>query len=117
MNKAQAPQREPRRSPRFLWRTPVFVIWEPQAGMKVREPAETEIVNAHGALLRLSTGLPLGKPLALLNPDSQESIPARVVWRDPEHGNDLRAGVELETPNQTFWGIYIPLANGALRAS
>jgi len=107
--KFQASERRVRRSPRLLWRTPVFVIWEPQAGLKVREPSETEVVNAHGALLRLMTKLPLGESLHLLNPQSQESVAARVVWRDKESGSDLRAGVELEAPSQTFWGIYVPV--------
>lgn len=111
---AQVRERQERRSPRILWRTPVFVIWEAQAGMKVREQAETEIVNAHGALLRLQGPLPSGKALQLLNPQNHQSLAARVVWRDPGPGEETRMGVELSPPSETFWGLYlrIPSAGG-----
>lgn len=105
----QSPEKQQRRSPRVLWRTPVFVIWEPQAGFKVREQAETEIVNAHGALLRLRDALPSCKAVELLNPQSHQSLVARVVWRDPGVGDEVRMGVELRAPSETFWGLYLPI--------
>lgn len=109
----QGPERQERRSPRILWRTPVFVIWEAQVGVKVREQAETEIINAHGALLRLRGPVPSGKALELLNPQNHQSLPARVVWRDPAVGEEARMGVELSVPSETFWGLYLPTGSAS----
>lgn len=106
---AQTTGRKQRRSQRVLWRTPMFVIWEAQAGLKVREQAETEIVNAHGALLRLQTTRLAKKSLSLLNPQTHESQVARVVWHDTGSVQEVRVGVELAAPSETFWGIYTPV--------
>lgn len=91
-----------------MWRTPVIVEWMGGKGLKVRAKADTEIVNAHGGLLRLDTFLPVGTPVELHQPKSNEVQIARVVWSVKETGNTARAGVELSAPSQTFWGIYIP---------
>lgn len=106
-----------RRSSRILWRTPVIVIWPAQKGLKVREYAETEVVNAHGALLRLDTPLHPGKLVELLDPRSNESKTARIVWSHKETDNTARAGVELRSPSETFWGIYIPIQAAVTGAS
>lgn len=98
-----------RRSSRVLWRSPVIVVWAAQGGLKVREHAETEVVNAHGALLRLETALRSGKRIELLDPRSNEFMTARVVWSRREVGSTARAGVELSIPSETFWGIYTPI--------
>ena len=97
-----------RRSRRLRWRTSILVHWMDPNGVKVREHAKTEVVNAHGALLRLKTLLPLGKPLELIQPRSKQIQAARVVWTQKDAGQQARAGVELSTPSQNFWGIYIP---------
>lgn len=98
-----------RRSPRVSWCAPVVVTWEAGGGLKVREKAETEVVNAHGALLRLGTMLPQGRRVDLFDPRSNRSMRARVVCSGPSLGPPVRAGVELNTPSETFWGIYIPV--------
>ncbi len=98
-----------RRSPRILWRTPVLINWATQEGGQLRERAETEIVNAHGGLLRLATQLPCGQRVDLLDPNSGDICSARVVWSRQEEKNLARAGVELIPPSETFWGIRIPI--------
>jgi hypothetical protein len=97
-----------RRSPRFLWRTPLLVSWGGPGGLKVREHAETEIVNAHGGLLRLDTLLPIGAHLDLIHPQTNDHQTARVVWGRKGADGKARAGIELGSPSSTFWGIYIP---------
>jgi len=92
----------------------VLVIWEAGWGLKVRDQAETEVVNAHGALLRLDTALPAGKQIELLEPRSNESKSARVVWSRRELGGVAQAGVELIMPSETFWGIYIPIEDAGV---
>ncbi len=94
-----------RRSSRILWRRPVVVIWAAEGEVKQRAHAETEVVNAHGALLRLDTPLPSGKQVELLDPRSNESEAARVVWSRRVTSTTARAGVELNAPSEMFWGI------------
>ncbi len=94
-----------RRSSRILWRRPVVVIWAAEGEVKQRAQAETEVVNAHGALLRLDTPLPSGEQVELLDSRSNESQAARVVWSRRVTPTTARAGVELNAPSEMFWGI------------
>jgi len=103
-----------RRSPRILWRTSILVNWLGDGGLTVREQAETEIVNAHGALLRLPAALERGQAVELLHPTSNESQNARVVWTQESAGGWVSAGVELKEPSATFWGINIPIRGSHL---
>jgi hypothetical protein len=98
-----------RRSSRILWRTAVIVIWTEQAGLKVREHAQTEVVSAHGALLRLESPLHSGKRVDLLDPRTNECRAARVVWSRRDVGQEAHAGIELTTPSENFWGLHIPI--------
>lgn len=104
-----APRRRQRRSPRLLWRTKVFVAWEDSEGLYNRQPAETEIVNAHGGLIRLNAPLPPQQHLQIIRPQNNESIEARVVWHEELVGGaEVRLGIELDRPNANFWGVRIP---------
>ena len=105
----EASSERKRRSPRVFWQVPVVMIWTGPGGLRVRERAETEIVNAHGALLRLRSPLQSGKQVELLDPRTNVTTPARVIWSAREGDTSTRAGVELAEPNETFWGLYIPV--------
>lgn len=72
--------------------------------LTVREEGETEVVNAHGALIKLSTHLRLGDTITLLHPQGSPMKLARVV-NDMGPGPDgrVRLGVELDTPSLEFW--------------
>ncbi len=102
------PKASRRRSQRVPWRTPIIVNTWLQEGLNVREQAETEVVNAHGALLRLSSLLPVSKPIELLHPQTNKLSTARVVWADTRTEGKARVGVELTEPSETFWGVHIP---------
>ncbi|MBI4462228.1 MAG: hypothetical protein HY653_04910 [Acidobacteria bacterium] len=95
---------EQRRSPRSLWRIPFIAIWTPGKTLTVREQGETEVVNAHGALIKLSTRLRLGDEITLSRPGRSLTKLARVV-SDQGLGPDgkARLGVELDTPSLEFW--------------
>lgn len=99
---ALQPQR--RRSPRTTWRIPVIVTWKQKKAMTMREEGETEVVNAHGALIKLSTHLLRGEIIRIMRPGGTPSKFARVVT-EIEAGPDgsARLGVELDTPGLEFW--------------
>ncbi len=70
----------------------------------MREQAETEIVSAHGALLRISTHVPRGDIITLMRPGGNPAKLARVatvLGRDAD--GRLRLAVELDTPSLEFW--------------
>jgi len=54
-----------RRSQRVVVGVPVEVLSARDSGEQVCQPAWTEVVSAHGALLRLETPIPLGTVIQL----------------------------------------------------
>lgn len=98
-----------RRSTRVLLVMPVDVAWTSKEGLQVQEHAETEVVSQHGAMLRMSTRLPVGVQLELRRPASGMSGKARVVGvGNPSPDGMARVAVELTVPSDAFWGISFP---------
>jgi hypothetical protein len=98
-----------RRSTRVLLVMPVDVAWTSKDGLQVQEHAETEVVSQHGAMLRMSTRLPVGVHLELRRPASGMSGKARVVGvGNPSPDGMARVAVELTVPSDAFWGISFP---------
>lgn len=106
---ALSPGSERRRSPRVLLVIPVEVAWKSPSGVRIQEHAETEIVNAHGALLRLKARLPKGAIVELTRPRTHDKAQGRVVFTSDSAPDGLcRAGVELSVPSGKFWGVVLP---------
>ncbi len=100
------PYAKQRRSPRFSAVTPVDVEWRRHDGLRVRESAETEVVSAHGGLLRLKAQIQPQTQIILRELTSHETLPARVIWVIPAGQDGLpRIAVELSTPSETFWKL------------
>lgn len=98
-----------RRSQRVYLVVPVDVVWTRSDGLRVREPAHTEVVNAHGALLRIDAKLHLGTEVQLIHRKTHNSTRARVVnIYPPEKDGVPRIAFELTEPSETFWGVSIP---------
>ncbi len=77
--------------------------------------AETITVSKHGARIRVTSTrgrLTHGERLRVSVRRSQESRPARVVWRDKRP--DAHYGIELDDPGN-FWGVYFPSKDGEWR--
>lgn len=88
---------------------PLEVTWTSSSGVRVQEHAETEVVNAHGALLRMKAHMTPGMQLELSRPRTHEKARARVVFTsDPDQEGLCRAGVELAVPSEKFWGVTLP---------
>jgi hypothetical protein len=110
---APPPHDDRRRSVRVYVKLPVTVVWTNRAGMRVREPAETQAISRHGALLRvllsLRTGIPVGTDVELHRPGTADKAAARVVWAsEPRPDGAVLVGVELAQPSDTFWGVPLP---------
>ncbi len=104
-------QTERRRSQRVRLAIPVEVGWTQEDGARVNEHAETEVLNAHGALLRMKPHFPIPIDVELSRPRTRLSTQARVVgFREPTPKGLLGVAVELAAPSQTFWGVNFPPA-------
>lgn len=102
------PHREHRRSQRALLRIPITVSWTPPAGQAtVRESTQTEVVSAHGALIRLRQALARDTRLEIIHQRTQQLAFGRVVWvGQPDTADEpYPVGVELSVPSQQFWGV------------
>ncbi len=98
-----------RRSPRMLWRAPVAAMWTNREGGNCQAVGESEVVNAHGALLRLPTRMVPQDNVEIMHMRTREIQPARIVWREPiPGGREVRVGVELAQPSENFWGVRVP---------
>jgi anti-sigma B factor antagonist len=92
-----------RRSERLALVAPVLVGWENGKGDYVSERAETAVVSAHGALLRMQEEL-RNQQLVELSRDNEIEALARVV----STGIRAAAGwtpvaIELAKPSEMFW--------------
>lgn len=99
-----------RRSQRILLVIPVEISWASREGVRVREHAETEVVNAQGGLLRLKTRIPANVgEVEITRPQTHQKAKGRVISVSaPGPDRLVRVGVELAVPAQEFWGIRLP---------
>ena len=98
-----------RRSTRVLVHIPLIVSGVNSHGQTVTAAGETEIVNKHGAKIRVLEWLEKGMRLQVTLPTRKMSRSATVVWVDERDRTEaeLEFGVELESA-ENFWGIYFP---------
>lgn len=65
----------------------------------------TEVVSAHGAVLRIKTRPPMSVEIELTNTHTGKSTKARIVGVRPSVGGQQRVAVELAEPSYVFWGL------------
>jgi len=100
-----------RRSERVVLRIPVVVVAEDEDRKQIQEGAETQVVNAHGGLLRMRQHLHVGQSFLLNNPQSGSEMSCRVV-RIEEDGMDFyRLAFEFDRPAPHFWPVVFPPAD------
>ncbi len=98
-----------RRSQRTLLVMPLAISWTTSTGMRVREHAETEVVSATGAMLRMKTRVPTHGTVVIKRPAANQSATVAVHSVSiPDPDGWLRVAVQFTTPNTNFWGIVFP---------
>ncbi len=78
---------------------------------QIQEEAKTQVVNAHGGLLKMHSELHVGQGFVLKNPKTGMEESCRVVRADdagPEHYN---VAFEFTRPAPKFWPIVFPPAD------
>ena len=76
--------------------------------MTLRQHAATEVVNAHGALVKIKDTIPVNSIVDLIRPSLNRSAKARVISCEEAEAGLVRLAVEFVEPNNEFWGISFP---------
>jgi hypothetical protein len=100
-----------RRSERVMLRMAVHVVAEDEERKQVQEEAETQVVNAHGGLLRMKQHLHVGQPFFLQNPQNGEEMSCRVVRTEEDGLDHFKVAFEFDRPAANFWPVSFPPAD------
>jgi len=103
-----------RRSERVLLRMTVVVLAEDEERKQIREEAQTQVVNAHGGLLRMRSHLYEGQAFVLSNPRKSMEAGCRVVRIEEDGMEFYRVAFEFDRPTANFWPIVFPPADWVL---
>jgi PilZ domain len=97
-----------RRSQRVLMQVAVRVRGTDAQGKAVDEETETLAINAHGALVLLSTRFTSGSKVQLQHKRTQEEQECHVAFLGPVRAGKAEIGLEFSTPHPTFWRVAFP---------
>jgi hypothetical protein len=100
-----------RRSERVVLAMSVLVVAEDEERKQIEEKAETQVVNAHGGLLRMRQHLHIGQPFSLNNPQNGEEVSCRVVRTEEDGLDAFKVAFEFDRPAPTFWPVSFPPAD------
>ncbi len=100
--------RERRRSHRVTLQVPVRVDYFANLPGRLASETTTIKVNAHGALLVLPWGVPVGQEMLLRNLSSNETEIVTVVFINHQENGHYEVAVEFKQPNPKFWGVSFP---------
>jgi hypothetical protein len=97
-----------RRSERVMLRITVLVIAENEERKQIQEEAHTQVVNAHGGLLKMKEHLHVGQPLLLRNPRNKIEMSCRVVATEEAGLEYYNVAFEFDRPAPNFWPVVFP---------
>ena len=97
-----------RRSERVMLRVGVLVIAENEERKQIEEHAETQVVNAHGGLLRMKEHLHVGQSFLLNNLHSKMEVSCRVVHSEEAGLEHYNVAFEFDRPTPNFWPVVFP---------
>ena len=103
------PGREGRRSTRVLLEVPILVEGVDAKGERFQELGQTEVVNKHGAKIRVPRALATDSEVIVTLTQSGRSSRAVVVWAEasPSGGYRDHYGIRLDKA-ENLWGLYFP---------
>jgi hypothetical protein len=97
-----------RRSMRVLLSVPILVSGKNAAGKDFKEETRTLVVNAHGALISLTSPVTAEQRILVSNRATQQSLACRVVYVGAPQAGRMQMGIEFEKPMPSFWQIDFP---------
>jgi hypothetical protein len=102
-----------RRSERVVLCMAVVVLAENEERKHIQEKAETQVVNAHGGLLRMKEHLHVGQSFVLHNPRNSMDSSCRVVRTEEDGMEFYKVAFEFDRPAPKFWPVTFPPADWA----
>jgi PilZ domain len=99
--------RDRRRSQRVQLAIPVLVRAR-MRGAEFEESTGTVSVSANGCLVWLRRQVERGQELHLVNPQTVEELPCRVVYIGPREKGRAEVGLEFIEASPLFWRIAFP---------
>lgn len=97
-----------RRSERVMLQMRITVIADDTQRNSRQEEALTQIVNAHGGLLKLKMDVKVGQPMRLVNPQNKIEQNCRVVRVEDSSPEYFSVAFEFDKPNAKFWPVVFP---------
>jgi hypothetical protein len=97
-----------RRSERVVLQMKVTVIADDVQRKPRQEEALTQVVNAHGGLLKMKLDVHVGQPMRLVNPQNKAEQNCRVVRIDETETEFFSVAFEFDQPNPKFWPVVFP---------
>ena len=97
-----------RRSERVMLRMKVLVNAESTERKGQQEEAMTQVVNAHGGLMKMQMELHVGQPMLLVNPKNDVEQSCRIVRIDDTADGAFAVAFEFDKPNAKFWPVVFP---------
>jgi hypothetical protein len=97
-----------RRSERVLLQMRITVIADDTERNSRQQEALTQIVNAHGGLLKMKMDVKVGQSMLLVNPQNKLRQGCRVLRVDDTAGEDFSVAFEFDHPNPKFWPVVFP---------
>jgi hypothetical protein len=97
-----------RRSERVILQMRITVIADDIQRNSRQEEALTQIVNAHGGLLKMKMDVKVGQPMRLANPQNKIEQNCRVVRVEDSSPEYFSVAFEFDKPNPKFWPVVFP---------
>jgi hypothetical protein len=106
---------ELRRSQRVLLRVPIVVMGQSSTGAPFSEETITLVVNAHGALITMTTKPEVRQKLGIVNLSSGEELACHVVHLGAIKDGKTEVAIEFVSPAPFFWRISFPPSDWGAR--
>jgi hypothetical protein len=102
------PYAQQRRSQRILLPLSMLVSGQHANGSPFFERTQTQVVNAHGALIQLREPVLVGQNLRVKNLATNEEVLCTVVDINPGSTEIPEIGVAFVKPSPNFWHVAFP---------
>ena len=97
-----------RRSQRVLMQIALRLRGMDAQGQNFEEFTSTLAINAHGALVLLSTRVTSGGVIHVKNVKTEEEQECHVAFLGPVRGGKAEVGLEFTVPRPAFWRVTFP---------
>lgn len=91
-----------------MLRLTLLVHAEDETRRQIQEQAHSQVVNAHGGLLRMKSHLHVGQAFLITNPQNGLEMSCRVVRIEDVDNSAYNVAFEFDRPDANFWPVVFP---------